>query len=299
MKAWSRAQYQQEREAGLYHHHRAEADLISSYLDQHHHHHHHHEEEPGHHHALPYGVPIPPPLVPDEDVVVVGHRGQGDEYPPPPPRTSSSNTTQSSRARGKRSRHAGTGQHQEGRSGNRGGGGQVEEVDSRGDIHYPKYELYNNGQYKYSTQPQQRECQYTTKYGEDCYFSSSKYPDQSGARDQAPSVAGNKTWPKQRLPDDSERVYTQDDQRVQYIQDQLEAETSRLLLRGEDNREQRYASSGKKRTKQQQQQQQQHYSSRDKSPCEYPSSSSAAHYRDREREYLVSTGDSKHYLQQV
>jgi hypothetical protein len=177
MKAWSRAQYQQEREAGLYHHHRAEADLISSYLDQHHHHHHHHEEEPGHHHALPYGVPIPPPLVPDEDLV--GHRGPSDEYPPPPPRTSSSNTTQSSRARGKRSRHAGTAQHQEGRSGNRGG--QVEEVEGRGDIHYPKYELYNNGQYKYSTSQQPRECQYTTKYGEDCYFSS-KYPEQASGQ---------------------------------------------------------------------------------------------------------------------
>ena len=173
----------------------------------------------------------------------------------------------------------------------------MDDVDGRGDIHYPKYELYNNGQYKYATtQPQQqqqtRECQYTTKYGEDCYFSSSKYSDQAAG--QQPAVPGNKTWPKQRLHDESERVYTQDDQRVQYLQEQLEAETSRLLLRGDDNREPRYSSSSKKRTKQQQQQ---HYSSRDKSPSEYPSSS--AHYRDREREYLVSTGESKHYLQQV
>jgi hypothetical protein len=181
---------------------------------------------------------------------------------------------------------------------------------SGGDIHYPKYELYNNGQYKYSTQPQQqqqqRECQYTTKYGEDCYFSSSKYatdqPSQS-AQQQPSSGQSNKTWPKQRLQhDEAERVYTQDDQRVQYLQEQLEAETSRLLLRGEDNREPRYSSSSKKRTKQQQQQQ--HYSSRDKSPSDYPSSSAAAvaHYnsaREREREYLVSTGESKHYLQQV
>jgi hypothetical protein len=181
---------------------------------------------------------------------------------------------------------------------------------SGGDIHYPKYELYNNGQYKYSTQPQpqqqqQRECQYTTKYGEDCYFSSSKYatdqPSQS-AQQQPSSGQSNKTWPKQRLQhDEAERVYTQDDQRVQYLQEQLEAETSRLLLRGEDNREPRYSSSSKKRTKQQQQQ---HYSSRDKSPSDYPSSSAAAvaHYnsaREREREYLVSTGESKHYLQQV
>ena len=172
----------------------------------------------------------------------------------------------------------------------------MDDVDGRGDIHYPKYELYNNGQYKYATtQPQQqqqtRECQYTTKYGEDCYFSSSKYSEQAAG--QQPAVPGNKTWPKQRLHDESERVYTQDDQRVQYLQEQLEAETSRLLLRGDDNREPRYSSSSKKRTKQQQQ----HYSSRDKSPSEYPSSS--AHYRDREREYLVSTGESKHYLQQV
>ena len=188
------------------------------------------------------------------------HRGPADEYPPPPPRTSSSNTTQSSRSRGKRSRHAGTAQHQEGR-GNRGGGREVEEAGSGGDIHYPKYELYNNGQYKYAPQQQQqqRECQYTTKYGEDCYFSSSKYgtdqPSAQSSGQQQSAAPGNKTWPKQRLQhDESERVYTQDDQRVQYLQEQLEAETSRLLLRGEvDSRgqEPRYSSSAKKRTKQQ------------------------------------------------
>ena len=33
MKAWSRAQHAQEREAGLYAHHQAEAELISSYLN--------------------------------------------------------------------------------------------------------------------------------------------------------------------------------------------------------------------------------------------------------------------------
>ena len=35
MKAWSRAQHAQEREAGLYAHHQAEAELISSYLNSH------------------------------------------------------------------------------------------------------------------------------------------------------------------------------------------------------------------------------------------------------------------------
>jgi hypothetical protein len=211
MKAWSRAQYQQEREAGLYHHHRAEADLISSYLDQqqHHHQHHYHEDEPAHHHSVPYGVPIPPPLVPDEDLAA--RQGQIDDYPPPPPRTSSSNTTQSSRAKGKRSRHAGTAESRAGR--------QQEDVDSRGDIHYPKYELYTNGQYKYtasSTQPQY--CQYATKYGENCYISS-KYPDQAPVQEQhQDSGPGNKTWPKQRLHDDADRVYSQDDHRVQYLQ---------------------------------------------------------------------------------
>jgi hypothetical protein len=212
-------------------------------------------------------VPIPPPLVPDEEAL--GHRGQADEFPPPPQRTSSSTAPQSSRAKGKRSRHAGTGESRSSR--------QKEEADSHGDIHYPKYEMYNSGQYtKYSSgSSQPRECQYTTKYGEDCYFSTSKYADQSSAQ-------GHKTWPTQHIHDDAERPYTQDDQRVKYLE-QLEAETSRLLLRGEDVREPRYASSAKKRTKQQQQH---HHSARDKSPCDYPSSS---HYRDREREYLVTS----------
>lgn len=88
-------------------------------------------------------------------------------------------------------------------------------------------------------------------------------------------------------------MYTQDDQRVQYLQDQLEVEAARLLR--EESREPRYSSSNKKRSKPHQQQQQ-HYISRDKSPSDYPSS----HYTSgREREYLVSTGESKHFLQQT
>lgn len=147
MKAWSRAQHAQEREAGLYAHHQAEAELISSYLNS----------QQAVEAAVaavssnaqyqPHGVPIPPPLVPNE--------GDGSQHPLPPQRSTSS--TGGQRSRGKRSRHAGTSSR----------------ANTAGDIHYPKYDLQyssqqggqgQGGHYKYGT----NECQYTTKYGEDC-----------------------------------------------------------------------------------------------------------------------------------
>ena len=140
MKAWSRAQHAQEREAGLYAHHQAEAELISSYLNS--------QQAveaavaavSSNAQYTPHGVPIPPPLVPNE----------GDSHPLPPTRSTSS--TGGQRSRGKRSRHAGTSSRA-----------------NTGDIHYPKYDLqYSQGgsgqHYKYGN----TECQYTTKYGEDC-----------------------------------------------------------------------------------------------------------------------------------
>ena len=147
MKAWSRAQHAQEREAGLYAHHQAEAELISSYLNS----------QQAVEAAVaavssnaqyqPHGVPIPPPLVPIE--------GDAGQHPLPPQRSTSS--TGGQRSRGKRSRHAGTSSR----------------ANTAGDIHYPKYDLQyssqqggqgQGGHYKYGT----NECQYTTKYGEDC-----------------------------------------------------------------------------------------------------------------------------------
>ena len=82
-----------------------------------------------------HGVPIPPPLVPNE----------GESHPLPPARSTSS--TGGQRSRGKRSRHAGTSSR-----------------NNPGDIHYPKYDYGQQQHYKYGN----TECQYTTKYGEDC-----------------------------------------------------------------------------------------------------------------------------------
>ena len=82
MKAWSRAQANQEREANLYHHHQAEAELIHSYLHSQQHQQavqaavaaaatsQQHQQDP-HGHQVPYGVPIPPPLVPSPDPQVL------------------------------------------------------------------------------------------------------------------------------------------------------------------------------------------------------------------------------------
>lgn len=89
----------------------------------------------------PYGVPIPPPLVPHEE--------DPSHHPLPPQRSTSSSGGQQ-RSRGKRSRHAGTSSRNS--------------AATTGDIHYPKY---------YPSYGQQADaCQYTTKYGEDCHFGS-------------------------------------------------------------------------------------------------------------------------------
>lgn len=240
MKAWSRAQHAQEREAGLYAHHQAEAELISSYLNS-------HQAVEAAVAAVssqaasqqqPYGVPIPPPLVP--------HGGE-DQHPLPPTRSTSSSG--GNRSRGKRSRHAGTSS----RSSNV----------APGDIHYPKYDLYG---YKYNTNTAPDQCQYTTKYGEDCHFSSGM---------STSKCAYNKTWPKQHCGDEEGRVYTQDDQQVQYL-DQLDHQ--------QQHSQQPQQSRPKKKK----------HHNRDRSPQQldsYPCFSS------RDREYLVSTGQTtRHYI---
>lgn len=188
MKAWSRAHHEGGR-GGEYQ--PTEAELISSYLSA---------NPPGG--GVPYGVPIPPPLVPEDH----------DAHSPlPPPRsTSASHSHQSSssggggRSRGKRSRHTGTSERRE----------------QQRDIHYPKYELYGQYAAKYSDQ-----CQYNTKYGEDCHY---KYDQQHQKQ-----CDYNKTWPKQQCQDDPSVRYSQDDQNVHYIQ---ELEESARILKEEGAR---------------------------------------------------------------
>ena len=255
MKAWSRAQHAQEREAGLYAHHQAEAELISSYLNS-------HQAVEAAVAAVssssqqqPYGVPIPPPLVPNE-------QGYPEDHHPLPPTRSTSSGGGGQRSRGKRSRHAGT--SSQGRS--------TSAVPS-GDIHYPKYDLYGHT-YKYNTGDRgQDQCQYTTKYGEDCHFGN------VGSK-----CAYNKTWPKQHCTDEEGRVYTQDDQQVQYTDLQLESMHSG---HHQQHPQQQQQSRPKKKK----------HHNRDKSPQQlesYPCFSS------RDREYLVSTGNtSRNYLHET
>ena len=311
MKAWSRAQANQEREANLYHHHQAEAELIHSYL-----HSQQHQQAvqaavaaasttSAADQAVPYGVPIPPPLVPSpgqEHYVVDDHCRGGDhrdEHSPlPPPRSSSSGQ---GRSRGKRSRHTGaSSSHHEG-GGSRGGRQQQDSQVS--DIHYPKYELY--GQYKYSDRDRQQggDCQYQTKYGEDCHISSSQQQSSRDRQYQSSSKGGgecqyNKSWPKQHYPD--EQGCSQDDPHVQYLQDLEAAEAAQQYEeqqhhQREHQRETRY---NKKKSKESQQYEKRQYreqrQARDKSPCQqdYPTLSA------RDREYLVSTVGAKQHLVQ-
>ena len=251
MKAWSRAQHAQEREAGLYAHHQAEAELISSYLNS--------KEaveaavaavSSAQHSQQPYGVPIPPPIPPC---------GAGGEYldheqPLPPQRSSSA---AASRSRGKRSRHAGT------------------SARNTGDIHYPKYDLggyHQEQQYKYKNP----ECQYTTKYGEDCHFATSASSKHGGGPPQQSSSAScgyNKTWPKQHCTEEFEdHQYLMQDQPPPQQQQQQPPRSKKSRSKHRDRSPQQ--------PQQQQQQQQQ---------LDYPCFSS------REREYLVTTGSTRHY----
>ncbi|TRY73432.1 hypothetical protein TCAL_01516 [Tigriopus californicus] len=259
MKAWTRAQHQHERDVGLYHHHQAEADLISSYLSSQQQYHSqggsgvgssrtdHHTQATG----VPYGVPIPPPLLPDDD-----------ESPLPPPRSSSSNQAHSSRSRGKRSRHSGTGSGSAHHHENPVSTGRTHK-----EIHYPKYDTYSDyPNSKYSRD----QCQYTTKYGEDCHYTS-KYP--SGGKEPSCSY-GNKTWPKLQCQDDPGQQYSQDDQNIQYMQE-LE-ENARLIQQQQQEQSlaAKYAQVSKKKQHHQQHQQQ-----------AQPQHDSARHYPDKHSYY--------------
>ena len=312
MKAWSRAQANQEREANLYHHHQAEAELIHSYL-----HSQQHQQAvqaavaaasttSTADQAVPYGVPIPPPLVPSpgQEHYIDDHCRGGDhreEHSPlPPPRSSSSGQ---GRSRGKRSRHTGaSSSHHEG-GGSRGG---RQHQDSQvSDIHYPKYELY--GQYKYSDRDRQQgsDCQYQTKYGEDCQYSSSQHQSSRGQQYQSSSGKGgsecqyNKSWPKQHYPEEP-GTCSQDDPHVQYLQDLEAAEAAQQYEEQQHHQRehQRETRPNKKRSKESQQYDKRQYREqrqpRDKSPCQqdYPTLSA------RDREYLVSTVGAKQHLVQ-
>jgi hypothetical protein len=313
MKAWSRAQHAQEREAGLYAHHQAEAELISSYLNS--------QQAveaavaavSSNSQNQPYGVPIPPPLVPAD---LQGYEDQ----PLPPQRSSSSHGDQNQqRSRGKRSRHAGTSsssqqpqqpqqtqqqqqqqqqQHSHQQPQKSGGSGGA-----AGDIHYPKYDLYGHN-YKYNSGG--NECQYTTKYGEDCHFaaaaaaaaSDSKYQEKfnttSGGGERERGCAYNKTWPKQHCTDEEGRVYTQDDQQVQYIDQLTHEEQQRLMYQHEQQQQQQQQSRSKKNRNRS------HGDTggrgRDRSPQQPIGADGYPSLTNREREYLVSTGTSRHYL---
>jgi len=173
-----------------------------------------------------------------------------------------------SRSRGRRSRHAGTDHHQDTQ---RGGKTSGENFVHSGEIHYPKYDVYPSSQQtgKY-TQP--AECQ--TNYEEDCHYSSSgKYKNQRTDQDNhQSSYQRNKTWPKQNL--------VEDNQRVNYHNNKVEGP--------------RYSSSSKKRGKPQQHHQ--HNLTRDEQPSECPSSHCPSGH---DREHLVSTGESRNFLQQA
>jgi len=312
MKAWSRAQANQEREANLYHHHQAEAELIHSYL-----HSQQHQqavqaavaaasttstaEQP-----VPYGVPIPPPLVPSpgEHYVVDDHCRGGDprdEHSPlPPPRSSSSGQ---GRSRGKRSRHTGA-SSSSGHQHHEGSRGRQQQESQVSDIHYPKYELY--GQYKYSGSNQQGgDCQYQTKYGEDCHVSSSQQQSSRSQQHQSSSGKGsgecqyNKTWPKQHYTEE-QGTCQQDDPHIQYLQDLEAAEAAQQYEEQQHQQQyQREARYNKKRSKESSQQYdkrqyREQRAPRDKSPCQqdYPTLSA------RDREYLVSTVGAKQHLVQ-
>ena len=290
MKAWSRAQANQEREANLYHHHKAEAELIHSYL-----HSQQHQQavqaavaaaattQQQEREQIPYGVPIPPPLVPSPEYVVEDHC-QEEHSPLPPPRSSSSSQ---GRSRGKRSRHTGAshgGGHHE--------GGRRAQSQQVSDIHYPKYELY--GQYKYSQGGQQQvECQYQTKYGEDCHFSGGA----QGSRTKS-ECQYNKTWPKQHYQDEGDqRCAVQDDQNIQYLQELEAAEAARLMQEEQQQQQQQQQQQRDTRGYKKRKEQRQHYDQRlrEKSPGTqetYPSLSA------KDREYLVSTVGSKQHLVQ-
>ena len=97
----------------------------------------------------------------------------------------------------------------------------------------------------------------------------------SSQQQQQQSCAYNKTWPKQHCTDEEGRVFpTQDDQQVQYVDVDVIPQQSRPKKKKH----------------------------RDRSPGQVQSSShqqqSGGHFTDpcfREREYLVSTGSSRHY----
>lgn len=312
MKAWSRAQANQEREANLYHHHQAEAELIHSYL-----HSQQHQQAvqaavaaasttaPTAEQGVPYGVPIPPPLVPSpgEHYVVDDHCRGGDpreEHSPlPPPRSSSSGQ---GRSRGKRSRHTGA-SSSSGHQHHEGSRGRQQQESQVSDIHYPKYELY--GQYKYSgSNPQGGDCQYQTKYGEDCHVSSSQQQSSKSQQQQPSSGKGsgdcqyNKSWPKQHYPEDQG---LHDDPHVQYLQDLEAAEAAQAYEEQQHQQQHQREARGynKKRSKESSQQYdkrqyREQRAPRDKSPCQqdYPTLSA------RDREYLVSTVGAKQHLVQ-
>ncbi|XP_040571544.1 uncharacterized protein [Lepeophtheirus salmonis] len=182
MKAWSRSQYERPQ---------TDAELISSYLQQHA----QQANAGGGVAPQPYGVPIPPPLVPEDQPT-----------PLPPPRSTSSNPSGGSggggRSKGKRSRHSGGNS----RSGGSGGG----------DSHYSKYDVYKYDMQQQAVPPQQQQggqhCSYANKYVDDCHFSKHSTTKECDY---------NKTWPKQHhYQDDPNLPYTQDDHTVQYVHEQ-------------------------------------------------------------------------------
>ena len=102
-----------------------------------------------------------------------------------------------------------------------------------------------------------------------------RYQQQGGSSSQQQSCAYNKTWPKQHCTDEEGRVFpTQDDQQVQYVDVDVIPQQSRPKKKKHRDR-----SPGQVQSSHQQQQQ----ASQDSYPC------------FREREYLVSTGSSRHY----
>lgn len=151
--------------------------------------------------GLPYGVPIPPPLVPGLE--------DEDPSPLPPPRSSSSNP---SKSRGKRSRHSGTSSsyHHENPT-------TTSRSSHKDNIHYPKYDVYTDYPSSKYTSSSRDHCQYTNKYGEDCHYN--KYSQKDSC--------SYKTWPKQQYVDEAGQAYSQDDQNIHYLHE-LE-ENARLI----------------------------------------------------------------------
>lgn len=169
--------------------------------------------------------------------------------------------------RGKRSRHSET----------RGSHDNLEELD---DAMMSRYTRSSSGQCR-STH--HAECQFTPKFGEECYFSSAKYP--AKYQDQSSSAScRSKTWPKEDHSKLGEDVCGAliENPRTSHLQNGRDPRVSTR----EEKRAPRSSSTSVKKTSREDQQR-------------LPKVRNPGDHSGYKREYLVSTGDSRHYIPNV